>query len=100
MKTKKPKSPTPSLSLKQLYKFAHRYHVVMFTVVVIGGLAIVMFMLNNTIQSSTDTNSVDAVPIQTGFDQDTIDKLDSLKMNSNASEQLQFPPGRINPFVE
>lgn len=86
--------------LRKLYKFTHRYHLVIFVVLVIGGMIIVMFMLNNTIQSSTDTNHIDETPVQTGFDQETIEKLESLKMNSGASEPLKFPSGRINPFVE
>lgn len=93
-----------SLSLdqikKSLSKFFKRYHLVIFVVVVIGGMIVVMFMLNNTIQSSSDTTLINDTPTNAGFDQETIDKLESLNMNSGNSQPLDFPSGRINPFVE
>lgn len=94
-----------SISLDQLpkkfIKFANRYHLVIFVVTVIGGMIIVMFMLNNTIQSSTNGELINNQVTNTGFDQETIDKLESLKsFNSDALKGLDFPSGRINPFVE
>ncbi len=93
-----------SISLDQLlasfYKFIHRYHVVVFVILVIGGMIIVMFMLNNTIQSSTDADLIDVGQPQAKFDQETIKQLESLKMDSDNTDDLRFPSGRINPFVE
>lgn len=94
-----------SVSLDQLpkkfMKFANRYHLVIFVVTVIGGMIIVMFMLNNTIRSSTDGELINSPVSNSGFDQETIDKLESLKsFNTDTSQSLDFPSGRINPFVE
>lgn len=79
-------------------RFFHRYNVVIFVVVALGGLALVVFMLNTTIQLSTDTSTATQTPIA-GFDQTTIDRLDGLKQTSS-NEALKFPSGRINPFIE
>lgn len=94
-------SPSVDQLPKQLLKLINRYHLVIFVTTVIGGMIVVMFMLNNTIQSSTDTTLITDTPTQAGFDQETIDKLESLKrFDSDSSQSLDFPNGRINPFVE
>lgn len=79
-------------------RFFHRYHFVIFVVTALGGLAMVVFLLNQTIQLSTDTTSTSETPIA-GFDTKTIENLRNLKQTSS-SETLQFPSSRINPFVE
>lgn len=79
-------------------RFLHRYNVVIFVVVALGGLALVVFMLNQTIQVSADTTAATETPIA-GFDQATIERLNGLKQTSS-SEALKFPAGRINPFIE
>lgn len=79
-------------------RFLHRYHVVIFVVVALGGLALVVFLLNQTIQISSDTTTATETPIA-GFDQTTITRLNDLKQ-TNSSEALKFPSGRINPFIE
>ena len=79
-------------------RFFHRYHVVLFVVIAFGGLAIVILSLSQTAQSSTDTSAVTEAAA-TGFDKQTIQRLEGLKTTSS-SQPLQFPSGRINPFVE
>lgn len=90
------------VSTRQLFRgysrFLHRYHFVLFVVTALGGLAVIVFLLNNTIQLSTNT-TLSVEPAQPGFDTQTIEKLRSLKQ-TNSSQELQFPGGRTNPFVE
>ncbi len=84
--------------LRGYSRFFYRYHVVLFVVAALGGLAIVVFLLNQIIQLSTDTSKTTEAPTS-GFDQATIERLRDLKQTSS-SEPLEFPRGRINPFVE
>lgn len=81
-------------------RFFHRYHFVLFVVTALGGLAIIVFMLNQTLQTSTDLTQSTETPQIGGFDQATIDRLKELKQ-TDSSESLRFPANqRINPFVE
>lgn len=84
--------------LRGYSRFFHRYHFVIFVVLAFGGLAIVILLLNQTIQSSTDTTDTVQEAIA-GFDTQTIGKLRGLQQ-TGSSETLQFPNTRINPFVE
>ena len=81
----------------QLSKFLHRYHVILFVVVTLGGLAFSTFMLNNILSSSSVVTTDTSVP---SFDQATIDKILSFKTSSQQHGQFTPPAGRSNPFAE
>ena len=86
------------LSLQQFVKsyshFMHRYHVIVFTVVIIGGLSIATYLMYRvTIASSTPTGT----PVS-GFDKATIDRINQLHDVNDSQESLKLPPGRVNPF--
>lgn len=85
---------------KSFLGFIGRYHMVVFAVVVIGGLALVVFMLNNIIISSSTSTDYTPAGTSVSFDQETIDRVNSLKSRDEASEQLDLSQGRTNPFVE
>ncbi len=86
--------------LKGYSRFFHRYHFIVFVVTAVGGLAIVVFLLNQTIQTSTDLTQNTETPQATSFDTATIKRLEELKQ-TGGSEPLQLPANtRINPFVE
>ena len=88
------------LSLHQLTvaisRFLHRYHVVLFVLTVIGGLAAANFMINQAInekpidQPQTTSST---------FDKETMDKIDALNESSSQSTDFVLPSGRINPFI-
>lgn len=78
--------------------FFKRYHVTMFVILVLGSLIAVAFVLNGIIQHSPDEAA--ATSSAQIFNQETIDKLESLR---TAEEQPSNPPvplGNRNPFVE
>ncbi len=79
-------------------RLVYRYHVVLFVVVVVGSMAVVVFLLNNTILNATDTTQVMPPAVQP-FDQATIDELSELD-DTNSSTDISLPSGRINPFSE
>ena len=81
---------------KTIVTFLHRFHIVIFVVLVLGGLAVVVFLLNNIISLSDQSNGYTPDTNDTSFDQATIQKIEDLQNRG------QTPPtsGRTNPFVE
>ena len=90
-------------SLKKVGK--HHYFIVM--VVVFGGLAAAVYMVNETLHTNSDASYRDEqlqATIGSKFTKnakDTIERIKSLQKTSvpNA-EQTPLPAGRINPFAE
>lgn len=90
-----------SINTKAITAFLHRYHVVLFAVVILGGLVFMVLSLNNIIITSSET-SADYTPTGTtfSFDEKTIERIDSLKSRDQAANSLNLSNGRSNPFVE
>lgn len=81
--------------------FFGRFHIVTFTVVVIGGLAAVTYFLNEVIISSSEKETQGIEQAAPGFDQATIDRVNGLKESSGEIQPLTMPAGqRSNPFTE
>lgn len=91
------------ISLTSIKKSAsailHRYHVVLFVVTILGGLVIVVLLLNGIIAKSgqvgeyTPTNA-------SSFDTQTIQRIEQLKTRSEKTDPIDLSSGRTNPFVE
>lgn len=90
-----------SINTKAITAFLHRYHVVLFAVVILGGLVFMVLSLNNIIITSSET-SADYTPTGTtfSFDEKTIERIDNLKSRDQAANSLNLSNGRSNPFVE
>ena len=89
-------SPDPQLLAVTLTRFLHRYHAMVFVIVIIVGLALANFMINQAI------NEKPAEPLQqttTSFDDATMEKIDQLNENSSQQTDFTLPSGRINPFI-
>jgi hypothetical protein len=85
---------------KAIAAFLRRFHVTLFVLIVFGGLALVVFMLNSVIIRSSDTSGYTPETPNATFDQATIDRIEELQTRDQSGGTLQFPPGRTNPFVE
>jgi len=85
---------------KAFVNFLHRFHVLIFSVVVLGGLAVVVFLLNSIIIRSGDSGSYTSAAGSSSFDQATIDRLNQLKTREETPPPLDFSEGRTNPFTE
>jgi hypothetical protein len=85
---------------KSIAHFVGRYHVVLFVVVVLGGLSLVILRLNNVIVSSSESDGYAPKSSNANFDQATIDRIKQLKTRDEAGAQLDLSKGRTNPFVE
>lgn len=74
--------------------FMHRYHVVIFTIIIIGGLSVATYLMYQVTAppSATGTNT------STGFDQATIDRIKNLHSSDDTQAPLDLPSGRTNPF--
>jgi hypothetical protein len=84
-----------------LLSFFKRFHVLLFTLFVLGGLMAAVLLLNDIIAKSG--TSTDYVPeaANTSFDQATIDKIKQLRSGSESGgDDLNLTDGRSNPFVE
>lgn len=81
-------------------RFLHRYHLTIFVVLVLGGLALVILSVDQTVTSastiptSSTTSSTD-IP---AFDKATMQKIDALQP-SGTPTPLNLS-GRYNPFSE
>lgn len=85
---------------KSFAAFLRRFHVTLFVLIVFGGLAVVVFMLNGVIVRSTDTSDYTPATPNVNFDQATIDRIEELQTRDQTDSTFVLPPGRTNPFVE
>lgn len=91
---------TSSLSLSQITKplsqLLHRFHVILFALLVIGGLSVATFLLYGSIVTSSAPDQ--QVTSSSSFDKTTIEKIKTLRDPSQPGSPLQLPAGRTNPF--
>ncbi|QQG51040.1 MAG: hypothetical protein HZB75_00830 [Candidatus Saccharibacteria bacterium] len=87
-------------SIKKMFAtFLHRFHVIIFVVIVLGGVAAAIFVLNNIVVLSSDTSEYTQTTGAT-FDQETIERVKNLKTSDQSGDDLDLSKGRVNPFVE
>jgi len=78
-----------------------RYHVTIFIVVVVSGLATAVILLDGILQSSTNITGLTPTVGVTSFDETTINRLAELHNSSDTSSvNTSLPSGRISPFSE
>lgn len=85
---------------KALTHFLHRFHIIIFVLVVLGSLVAVVFLLNNIIIKSSDSSNYTSPGADTSFDQDTINRLSQLRTRDQTPAPLDLSKGRTNPFIE
>lgn len=88
-------------SLKQTIRgfshFMHRYHVLLFAILVVGGLSVATFLLYQVATSAALSTPPTAA---TSFDKTTIDRISKLHGANDTPVPLTLPPGRTNPFQD
>lgn len=77
-----------------------RYNLTIFIVIMVGGLAASVIMLNNIVVHSSDTTGLTPKATNITFDQSTIDRINQLHPSSDPGPPFVAPAGRINPFSE
>ena len=93
-----------NISLKSIFTsiaeiFRH-YHVTIFIVVIVSGLATSVMLLNNILQSSTNISGYSQNGTSTSFDQVTIDQINQLHASNENVQTIDTSKGRISPFSE
>jgi len=88
-------------SIKQLFvRLLRRFHIVIFVIIVFGGLAVVILMLNSIISRSSNSEGYTSQTNNGTFDQKTIQRIEQLKTTDQNNGELDLSHGRSNPFVE
>ena len=85
--------------LSPISHFLKRFHVMLFTTTVVVGTAIAVWFLLGAVNTSSKPSG-NAVVSPTGFDKETIEKLDRLTNQSDPNGPLNIPDGRINPLSQ
>lgn len=85
-------------------KVVGRHHYFIFVVVLLCGLAVAVYVVNQTLASRTDQAYLDQKQLESlkaSFDDATIEKIENLQ-KSNESSTAPPPSGsaRTNPFAE
>lgn len=86
--------------IKFIKTIFNRFSLVLFIVIITGGLILSIFMLNDILARlpNISASSSKAQPIT--FDQSTINLLNKLKSSSEDLGTQKLPAGRTNPFFE
>lgn len=92
-------SLSPTVIKKFIVTALHRYHVVLFVTIVLGGLAVMVFFLNQILVKSSTPDGYTSSSNDASFDQQTINRIKNLRETTDTSSQLDLS-GRSNPFVE
>lgn len=85
-----------SISTKKFTAFIERYHLLMFFVLVFGGLSLAVFLLYQVVVSTDDANGYTPTVSNTSLDEDTIKELRRLDRTTLSSDLELY--GRTNPF--
>lgn len=88
----------PNSLIKPLSAFLHRFHFILFFVIIVASLAAAILLINKSLTETSDpyTSSINAGTI----DQSTLERIQSLHPSSQPSTTVELPQGRINPFAE
>ena len=78
--------------------FIKRFHVLIFTTTAVIGTVIAIWLLLGVINTSSSPSEQTSTP--TGFDKDTISRLEHLTGDNVDDSQLEIPEGRVNPLAK
>jgi|JI10StandDraft_1071094.scaffolds.fasta_scaffold1833087_2 hypothetical protein len=76
-----------------------RFHVMLFTVVILGGLAYVIYSLNTLVTNTTTVHPVEDASSSSSYDKKTIDQLETLRRFNDTNREINTYQGD-SPFVE
>lgn len=85
---------------KGISRVLHRFHILLFAIIVLGTLIVAIYLLNQILVTSDRPNGYIAKSNTSAFDTETINKINQLRTVNEPSVPVTLPNGRINPFVE
>ncbi|OYW42533.1 hypothetical protein B7Z28_01450 [Candidatus Saccharibacteria bacterium 32-45-3] len=77
-----------------------RYHIVIYTLTVVAGVSVAIFMLNGILSGEAvvaDGATSTSTPV---FDQETIRRIDNFNTSTSTGDTFSLPSGRINPLAD
>ena len=93
---------SPSISeqlepiIKSLSKFLWRFHVMLYSIIVIGGVAISIFLVSGLLAIPTEEPQIASI----SFDKETMKAIKDFRPSTSANDSFSLPAGRSNPFAE
>ena len=85
--------------LDGMVNFIRRFHLLIYTLTVVIGVAVAVFQLNGLItEQSPAGNGGDTAA--SSFDKDTIDRINNFNTANSDQDTFSLPSGRINPLVD
>lgn len=83
-----------------LSRFLHRYHVIIYSLTIVIGIAAAVFFLSQLVTLS-DT-AADTKPQHHHIDKETVKQIEDYQSrhDSSVNDTFSLPAGRISPFVE
>lgn len=85
---------------KQIGRFLFRFHLMIFSITIVGSLAFAVFILNGIVNSSGKPGSYVPSTSDSSFDQATIDKLKTLRRVEQGPQHIDTSSSRIDPFTD
>lgn len=85
--------------VRQAGAFFRRFHMIMFFVVVVGCIAAVIMLINQTLSESSEGTYTSTISAGT-IDQATLDRIQALHDSNNPGIPPTLSDGRVNPFSE
>lgn len=80
--------------------YLKRFHVMIYTLTVVIGVSVAMFMLNSLVFQQDTPDEPPASTTTPAFDQDTIERINNFNTSSSGDDNFSLPPGRVNPLVD
>ncbi len=80
--------------------FFKRYHLILFTLTVVLGVSVAVFLLNQLMLAESGNDNTSSQASGAIFDEATIDRIKSLNTSADSGGELVFPDGRVDPFSE
>lgn len=82
--------------IKPFTQFLWRFHVILFSLLVVGGVAAAIFLLSSSLSISAEK------PLVTpeSFDKKTMQAISDFQPSNSSVDSFSLPAGRVNPFVE
>ena len=77
-------------------KFLRRFHLILYSVFIIGGLAGAIFMISGLLNISEAEVSLP----NASFDKETINLIKNFRPANSSEDSFSLPSGRVNPFAE
>lgn len=82
---------------RPIAKFLWRFHVIIFSIVIIGGVAVSIFLFSGLL--STGENNMPTNQ-KASFDKNTIKNIENFESPDSSIDNFSLPNGRSNPFAE